>query len=73
VDRLTPPVRRPAGFGVVVVTDGTGLLSGAHDRLPVRRGDTLLVPHAAGPVELTGECAALHLTPPADPDDGILR
>jgi mannose-6-phosphate isomerase len=72
VDRVTAPARLAAGFGVVVVTDGAGELSGAHDRLAVRRGDTLVVPYAAGPLDLTGDGTVLHLTPPVA-DGGILR
>jgi len=38
-----------AGFAVVVVTDGAGtLVDGAGGAWPVRAGQTLLVPHAAG-------------------------
>ena len=41
------PVELPAGFAVVVVIEGAGTLAG----LEVARGDAVLVPHAAGPVE----------------------
>jgi mannose-6-phosphate isomerase len=72
VHRVAPPAALPAGFGVLVVTDGAGLLSGTEDGQLVRRGDTLLIPYAAGPLELSGECTALHLAPP-DRDGGTLR
>jgi mannose-6-phosphate isomerase len=61
-DRLRGPVAElDAAFSVVVVVSGAGTLAGAHDRLAVRRGDTLLVPFAAGPLTLTGEVEAVRL------------
>ena len=61
-DRVRGPVARlDAAFSVVVVVTGAGTLTGEHDRLPVRRGDTLLVPYAAGPLTVTGECEAVRL------------
>lgn len=59
--RLTGGDRVEAGFGVVVVVSGEGRLSGGHDDLPVRRGDTLLVPYAAGPLRLDGRVEAIRL------------
>jgi mannose-6-phosphate isomerase len=61
-DRLHGPVAElKAAFSVVVVVAGAGTLIGAHDTLPVRRGDTLLVPFAAGPLTLTGDVEAVRL------------
>jgi len=62
-ERVRPGRPLTAGFAVLVVTGGAGTLAGAHDRLPVRRGDTLLIPHAAGPLTLTGDVEALRLGP----------
>ena len=45
------------GFSIVVVVAGSGRLGD----LAVRRGDTLLVPYAAGPLPLTGEVEAIRL------------
>ena len=55
--------RLAQGFRVVVVTAGTGRLAGEFDDLPLRRGDTLLVPYAAGPLLLHGEIEAICLSP----------
>jgi mannose-6-phosphate isomerase len=60
-DRLRPQDRTTAGFAVVVVTAGEGTLSGEHDELAVRRGDTLLVPYAAGELRLGGTAEAVWL------------
>jgi mannose-6-phosphate isomerase len=51
----------PAGFAVIVVIDGAGSIAG----LGVRRGDALLVPHAAGAVTADGDLVALACRPPA--------
>jgi mannose-6-phosphate isomerase len=49
-----------AGFSVVVGLGGEGTLGGE----PVRRGSVLLLPHAAGPLELTGDAETLRCRPP---------
>jgi mannose-6-phosphate isomerase len=51
-----------AGFGILVVVAGEGRLAGEKDDLPVRRGDTLLVPYAAGPLRLQGQVEAIRLS-----------
>jgi mannose-6-phosphate isomerase len=63
--RPAPAARLATGFSVLVVTAGDGTLRGAHDDLAVRRGDTLLVPYAAGPLELGGRVEAVRLGPAA--------
>jgi mannose-6-phosphate isomerase len=60
-----PSAELDAAFSVVVVVGGAGTLAGAHDDLPVRRGDTLLVPYAAGRLTLTGDVEAIRLGPAA--------
>ncbi|HEX5204053.1 MAG TPA: class I mannose-6-phosphate isomerase [Actinoplanes sp.] len=50
--------RLAQGFGVVVAVAGEGRLG---DR-PVRRGDTLLIPYAAGPLALDGPVQAIRLS-----------
>ncbi len=51
------------GYCILVVLDGEGALG---DR-PVVRGDTLLVPHAAGALRLTGGAELIRCRPPAPP------
>ena len=56
-ERLAPaPIAAlERGFAILVVTEGAGaLLSEGGEPLPVRRGDTVLVPWAAGPVPPRG-------------------
>jgi mannose-6-phosphate isomerase len=62
--RLRGPVAAlDAAFSVVVVVAGAGTLAGEHDRLAVRRGDTLLIPYAAGRLTLAGDVEAVRLSP----------
>jgi mannose-6-phosphate isomerase len=56
-------VQLPAGFAVVLVVEGAGTLAG----LDVTRGDALLVPHAAGPIRVGGDLAAIACRPPEVP------
>ena len=60
-ERVGAGARLEAGFSVLVVTGGEGTLSGEHDRLAVRRGDTLLIPYAAGPIVVGGGLEAVRL------------
>ena len=53
------------GYGVLVVVEGAADLGFVGRRLPVIAGDTVLVPYAAGPLELTGSATVLVLRPPA--------
>lgn len=58
----------PAGFSILVVTDGEGRLDTERgDVVPLGRGDTVLVPHAAGDCRLSGRLDAVRCMPP-DPD-----
>jgi mannose-6-phosphate isomerase len=63
-ERLRGPAALDAAFSVVVVTAGRGTLTGDHDDLAVRRGDTLVVPYAAGRLTLTGAAEAVRFSPP---------
>lgn len=55
-----------AGFAVLVVVEGSGsVVSSNGASLPLRRGDTILVPHAAGALTLSGELSAVVCRPPA--------
>ena len=59
-----------AGFSVVVVTAGTGeLTSSSGQTVPLRRGTTVLTPHAAGTWHLSnlGRLEVLRCRPPAAP------
>jgi mannose-6-phosphate isomerase len=54
------------GFAILVVTDGAGALHTEDgEPLPVRRGDTVLVPWAAGACRLEGDLVAIACRPPA--------
>lgn len=54
-----------ADFSVLVVTDGDGALEWDGDSLPLRRGATVLIPHAAGPTVVRGSLTAIRCRPPA--------
>jgi len=47
------------GFAVVLITDGDGALVSEHERLDVRRGQVLAVPHSFGSWQLQGEATIL--------------
>ncbi|MGH2723202.1 MAG: class I mannose-6-phosphate isomerase [Actinomycetota bacterium] len=69
-ERIRPggPVRLPAGFSILVVTGGEGRLeTGRGDVFPLRRGDTVLVPFAAGDCRAIGRVDVLRCMPP-DPE-----
>jgi mannose-6-phosphate isomerase len=51
------------GFSILVVVAGSGVLEWAGGRLPVARGDTLLLPYAAGACRLTGAVEAIRCRP----------
>jgi len=65
--RLRGGHRIEQGFSVLVAVAGEGRLSGEHDDLSLRRGDTLLIPYAAGPLRLQGEVEAIRLAGPTQP------
>jgi mannose-6-phosphate isomerase len=52
-----------AGFGVLVVTGGTGQLTGDWGSMALHRGVTLAIPHAAGPARITGSVQAVFCRP----------
>jgi mannose-6-phosphate isomerase len=53
-----------AGYGVLIVTDGTGTLdSQTAPPVSLRPGSTVLIPHAAGPCTLTGDFRAIRCRP----------
>lgn len=57
-------------FAVLVVLDGDGRLLTEHGgTLDLRRGETLVVPHAAGPSSVEGEVTMVRCRPPAGSDE----
>jgi len=56
-----------AAFSILVVTGGRGSLATNAGDLPVERGDTLLVPWAAGPSRVLGDVEAIRCMPPLEP------
>jgi mannose-6-phosphate isomerase len=56
--------RLERGFSVLVMVAGEGRLTGERDDLSLRRGDTLVIPYAAGPLRLQGRCEAISLAGP---------
>jgi mannose-6-phosphate isomerase len=60
--RLYGGDRVERGCSVLVVVAGEGRLIGERDDLSLRRGDTLLVPYAAGPVLLDGQVEVIRLS-----------
>jgi mannose-6-phosphate isomerase len=64
--RPSTGVRVPAGFGVVVAIDGAGsLVAAGGQSVPVRAGDVLVVPHAAGDIIVRGEVGTVWSRPPS--------
>ncbi|NUT98956.1 MAG: mannose-6-phosphate isomerase [Saccharothrix sp.] len=51
-------------FAVLVVLDGEGTLDDGTTPLPLRRGSTIVVPHAAGQCELSGPLVTIRCRPP---------
>jgi mannose-6-phosphate isomerase len=71
--RPDPAVRLEAAFSILVVTRGSGRLETAGGSLELARGDTVLVPFAAGPGEVRGRLAAVRCLPPAAGTDPARR
>lgn len=56
----------PAGFAVVLITDGSGELTSGKHAIAVHHGDVLAVPHSFGPWQLHGQAHALVGRPGTD-------
>ena len=67
--RPAPELELEPAFSILVVVGGSGRIEGADGGLDVSRGDTLLVPHGAGPCRLAGELDVIRCLP-AEPADG---
>ncbi len=56
----------PPGYAVWIVAHGAGILTTEHGGpLPLRRGMTVLVPHADGTAQLTGDAEVIRCLPPS--------
>jgi mannose-6-phosphate isomerase len=68
-ERLTPEpaVALEPEFSILVVVDGDGALETEDGSATLARGDTLLIPYAAGAAELRGAVDAIRCLPP-DPE-----
>jgi mannose-6-phosphate isomerase len=63
-----PVARLDPGFTILVAIDGVGQLqSAAGDGMPLRRGQTVLLPHAVGATTVSGAVHAVRCRPPAEP------
>ena len=60
----TPSVGLEPAFAVLVVVAGSGRLATDAGELELARGDTVLIPYAAGAGELTGAVEAIRCLPP---------
>ena len=67
--RPAPAVSLDPAFSILVVVDGDGRLETEGGTVPLLRGESLLVPHAAGPGELTGSVDVIRCLPPAPNGD----
>jgi len=63
--RPDPAAALEAAFSILVVTAGSGRLESPGGSLDLARGDTVLVPFAAGPGELHGRLEAVRALPPS--------
>lgn len=67
--RPAPAVSLEAAFSILVVVDGDGRLDTEGGTVTLSRGESLLVPHSAGPGELTGSVDVIRCLPPAPNGD----
>ena len=66
-ERLRAGAQCEASFAVLVVLQGQGQLGADGEALAIRKGDTLVVPHSAGPTSIRGPVSVLRCLPPAPP------
>jgi len=64
IERVRDGAVLEPSFGVLIVTDGSGWLSTAVSTVPIRRGESYVVPYAAGASAIAGPVTALRLLPP---------
>jgi mannose-6-phosphate isomerase len=53
------------------VLEGEGQLRLDGEALAIRKGQTLVVPHAAGPTSIHGTVSVLRCLPPAPPTEAV--
>ncbi|HJW58316.1 MAG TPA: mannose-6-phosphate isomerase, partial [Actinomycetota bacterium] len=63
--RPEPAATLEPAFSILVVTGGSGRLEARGGSLELARGDTVLVPFAAGPGQVRGRLTAVRCLPPA--------
>jgi mannose-6-phosphate isomerase len=68
--RPDPAARLDAAFSILVVTAGSGRIETDTGALDLGRGDTVLLPFAAGPGEVSGRLEAVRCLPPPPPPGG---
>jgi mannose-6-phosphate isomerase len=65
-ERVRGGAELAASFGVLVALSGTGVLHTEHaGEVPVTRGDTFVLPHAAGAMTVAGDVVAVRCLPPS--------
>ena len=64
-----PAVSLEPAFSILIVVDGDGRLETEGGTATLRRGESLLIPHAAGAGELTGPVDVIRCLPPAPNGD----
>lgn len=64
-ERLRDGATCEPSFAILVVLEGDGVLDAGSVRRPIRRGQTWLIPHAAGPTAVHGAVSVLRCLPPA--------
>jgi len=65
IDSSGGPVSVDAGFAIVLLTEGRGIVHTHQGDREVARGDVLLIPHCAGDWSLSGDAVAMACRPPA--------
>ena len=64
-ERISGDASLDAGFSILVVLEGDGVLATDGDETKLRRGTAVLVPYAAGEGEVTGDVEAIRCRPAA--------
>lgn len=62
--RPAPALALTPSFAVLVAIEGAGELTSERGSTPIARGDTLVVPHGAGELELSGDVTVIRCRPP---------
>ena len=66
-----PEAELEPGFAILIVLEGEGALEPeVGEPLELRRGQTILVPHAAGACRVSGDIVLIACRPPASPANG---